>query len=293
MNINSIRYTTRQSLLSFRRNLWLALISATMIAISLGILGGFLLLVVNTNQFMRNIESNVEVIVFLQDGADAQEVSAQLDGQEEIKDYTFVSKHDGLKEFGIAMGDSELLSGLEGENNPLPDMFRVRAQQAEAVPALAGQIATFTGVESVDYGEELVDRLMQATGWVNTFSLGISTLLAIGAVFLIMTTIRLSVMARQDEVGIMKYLGASNWFIRFPFLMEGMLMGSIGTLAAVGALGLIYYQLAQMLLRETVFFLQPVTGLETLVPIFAGLLLLGILMGGLGSLVSIRKFLRV
>lgn len=294
MNINSLKYCSRQTFVSLSRNLWLAVVSAGMIAISLAILGAFLLVAVNTNQLMRNIESNVEIGVFLFDGADIQTLEAKLSSLEGIHNFTYVSKHDGLREFGRSIGDPSLFQGLEGENNPLPDMFRVRARQAGMVPLLAGELEKLPGVEMVDYGEEMVGRVVKITGWVNRVSLSVSILLALGAILLIITTIRLSVLARQDEVSIMKYLGASDSFIRFPFLLEGMLMGWVGTLAAMASLGVVYYRLATVLQREAlVFFLQPVTSFNQMAPIFGGLLVLGTFIGGLGSLVSIRRFLRV
>lgn len=294
MNINSLKYCSRQTFVSLSRNLWLALISAGMIAISLAILGGFLLVAVNTNQLMRNIESNVEIGVFLYDDADLQNLEAKLSSLDGIQSFTYVSKHEGLKEFGKSIGDASLFQGLEGENNPLPDMIRVRARQAGLVPQLAEELARLSGVEMVDYGEAMVSTVVKITGWVNRLSMTISIMLALGAVLLIITTIRLSVLARQDEVSIMKYLGASDGFIRFPFLLEGMLTGWLGTLVALVSLGAIYYRLATVLQREAlVFFLQPVTAFHQLAPIFAGLLVLGTLIGGLGSLISIRRFLRV
>lgn len=294
MNINSFRYATRQSVLSLRRNLWLAAVTAGIIAISLAMLGGFLLLAVNAGQLLQNIESNVEIGVFLEEGANPDVIRGQLDNHAAVSDYTFVPKEEGLQEFSRMLGDRVLLAGLEGENNPLPDLFRVRARDAQEVAALAAEIAAFPGVELADYGEELVGQLIKVTGWLNRLLLIMSGLLAMGAVFLIVTTIRLSVLARQDEVGIMKYLGASNGFIRFPFLLEGMAMGWTGTLAAVAALGVGYSRLAASLQQDALTFLiQPVTEPARLVPVFAGLLLLGTLMGGIGSLVSVRKFLRV
>jgi cell division transport system permease protein len=294
MNFNSFRYCMRQTFLSLKRNLWLAMVTAGIIAISLAILGGFLLLAVNAGQMIRNIESNVEISVFLEDGADTDMIRQRLGAHAGVEGYTFVSKEQGLDDFSRTLGDRVLLVGLEGENNPLPDLFRVRVLEAQNVPAIAAELSSYPGVELADYGEELVGRLLQITSWVNTLFLVTSILLAIGAVFLIITTIRLSVLARQDEVGVMKYLGASNWFIRFPFLLEGMAMGWTGTLAATAALGLVYYRLATVLRQDALTFLiTPVTDTATLVPVFAGLLLLGTLMGGFGSFISVRRFLRV
>jgi cell division transport system permease protein len=284
----------RQSFVSLQRNLWLAVVTSGIIAISLAILGGFLLLAVNASQMITNIESNVEIGVFLEDGADVAAIQQKLDNHTGLHSYSFVSKDEGLEDFSRSLGDRVLLVGLEGENNPLPDLFRVRVQEAENVPAIAAEIAAYAGVELADYGEELVARLLKITGWVNTLFLVLSMLLALGAIFLIITTIRLSVLARQDEVGIMKYLGASNWFIRFPFLLEGMAMGWTGTVVAAAALGLVYFKLATSLQQEALtFFIQPVTDTARLLPIFIGLLLLGTLMGGFGSFISVRRFLRV
>ncbi len=294
MNFNSFRYCMRQSVVSLLRNLWLAVVTAGIIAISLGILGGFLLLAVNADQMIINIESNVEIGVFLEDGGNIESVRQQLDNHTGIHSYTFVSKEQGLDDFSRSLGDRVLLVGMEGEDNPLPDLFRVRALKAEDVPAIAAEIASSPHVELADYGEELVGRLLTITGWVNTLFLAISMLLALGAILLIITTIRLSVLARQDEISIMKYLGASNWFIRFPFLLEGMTMGWIGTVAAAAALAVLYYRLASSLQQEALTFLiQPVTDTARLLPIFIGLLLLGTLMGGFGSFISVRRFLRV
>ncbi|MBS4031749.1 MAG: permease-like cell division protein FtsX [Clostridiales bacterium] len=294
MNINSLKYSFRQSLVSLSRNFWLAVVTAVMIAISLAILGGFLLLAVNVGQSIRIIESNVEINAFLYDDADVEAIQAKLDNLQGVQGYTFVSKDQGLVDFGQAIGDTILLSGLEGDNNPLPDLIRVQVEQAETVPELARVIQGYPGVELADYGEELVGMLIRITRWLNALFLGASVLLALGAVFLIVTIIRLSVMARQEEIGIMKYLGASNWFIRFPFLLEGTLMGWFGTMIATVSLGLIYYRVVASLQRESLaFFLQPVTDAERLFPIFAGLLVLGTLMGCIGSYLSVRKYLRV
>ncbi|HPU01216.1 MAG: ABC transporter permease [Firmicutes bacterium] len=294
MLINYLKYCYRQAVISLSRNRWLALVSASMIAVSLAILGGFLLAAVNANQAMQNIQSNLEIVVFLEEGAEISTLERKIEQLEGIVHCTFVDKHTGLQEFGRSLGDEALLAELAGEHNPLPDIFRVRAREGELVPLLAGQIEQFPGVEAVDYGRELVQTITGISRWLYWISVCISALLAVGAIFLVGTTIRLSVVIRQEEIGIMKYLGASDWFIRLPFLLEGLTIGWTGTLAAVVALGLAYYQFAALLLEKSpLFFLQPVTSPGMLAAIFGGLLLLGTAMGGLGSVFSIRRFLRV
>lgn len=294
MNFNSFRYCLRQSRDSLKRNFWLALVTSCIIAVSLMILGGFLLLAVNVTQVMRDVQANVEICVFLYDDADKDRLAGELQQLEGVEAVRFVSKEEGLSEFSRSLGDEALLAALQGENNPLPDVFRVTATAAELVPSLAQAIRRLEGVEMAEYGEEFVGELLKITGWVNRLLVVTGLLLALGAVFLIVTTIRLSVMARREEVGIMKYLGASDWFVRFPFLLEGLAIGWLGTIVAASALAAVYGKVAAVLQQDAfAFFLRPVTSPEQLLPVFAGLILLGTCMGSFGSLISLRKFLRV
>ncbi len=294
MNRYSFKYCMRQSFLSLTRNSWLAVITSGLIAISLAILGGFLLVTTNVNQFIYNVESNVEISVFLYDGVNVAAVEARLDSLEGVVSHTFVSKEEGLLDFSKTMGDPSLLRDLEGDNNPLPDLIRVRVSDPEQVAVIAEKIKGYSEVEMVDFGEELVTLLMQITSRLNSIFLILGISIALGAVFLVVTIIRLSVVARQDEVTVMKYLGASDWYIRFPFLMEGMVMGWAGTLIAIAALSLIYGHLVSSFNQDALTLLfQPVTDMARLLPIFIGLMVVGTLMSGLASFVSIRKYLKV
>lgn len=294
MSIYSLGYSLRQVFVSLRRNLGLALITSVMIAISLIAVGGFLLVALNLEQVFRNIETTVEISVFLKDNADVERMRQTLDEHDDVLSYIFVPKDEGLEEFGEAMGNIQILADLSGENNPLPDVFRVKARGAEVVSALASEIQAHPGVEMVDYGRETLNRLLTATDWIRTFVVGTSIILAIGAIFLIVTIIRMSVMARQEEIGIMKYLGASNWFVRFPFVVGGMIIGWFGTIVAIASIGIGYFRIAEGLQQEALaFFLQPVLDLSKIIPIFLNLMLIGTLVGGLGSFISVRKYLKV
>ena len=294
MNRYAFGYCMRQSFRSLSRNAWLALLTSGLIAISLIILGGFLLVTTNVNQFIHTLESNVEISVFLEDGVNASDVEGEIATLEGVAEQTFVSKEEGLENFARTMGDPTLLRDLEGEDNPLPDLIRVRVSEPEQVAVVAETVGAYPEVELVDYGEELVTRLMQITSRLNALFLTLGVLIALGAVFLIVNIIRLSAVARQDEVVVMKYMGASNGYIRFLFLMEGMVMGWTGTVVAIIALGAIYTQLASAFGQDSLILLfQPVTDMERLLPIFLGLMIMGTLMAGFGSFVSIRKYLRV
>lgn len=286
-------YCVRQAALALVRNFWLALASAGMIAVSLCILGAFLLVALNANQWMRGVESEVEINVFLAPEAKASEIGEKIEALPGVTRCTFVSKSQALREMRESLGDkSDILEGLE-EDNPLPDSYRVQAARAELVPAIAAKIEDLPGVERVNYGQGVVEKVILITRWLNVVSLAAAGLLAVAAVFLIVTTVRLSVVARQQEISIMKFLGAGNWFVRAPFLMEGMTVGLMGGLAATAVLGLGYYYLALQVDRASLLFFRLVTDPYLVLPVFGGLLVLGLAMGGLGSIVSMRKFLNV
>jgi len=284
----------RQVFVSLRRNIGLSLITSGMIAISLMAVGGFLLVAINLEQVFRNIETTVEISVFIENDANSDQVRNSIAENDLVSDYVFIPKDQGLIEFAETMGNANLLVDLQGVNNPLPDVFRVRALNAENVEELAQYIMTLPGVEMVDYGKETLNRLLIATSWIRTFIVGTSLLLAVGAMFLIITIIRMSVLARQEEIGVMKFLGASNWFVRFPFVVGGMIIGWFGTIVAIGIIGVIYFQIAESLqLEGLAFFIKPILDLSQILPIFVAMMILGTIVGGLGSFISVRRYLKV
>ena len=141
-----------------------------------------MLIVVNVNKIIANGIQCGNCRLSL-DGADVADIGDRIIRLEGVEEVRFVSKDEGLVEFGKSLGDEELLAGLEGDANPLPDVFRIKAVSADIVPQLAEEIGAIEGVEFADYGEELVSRLLNLTGWLNTLFMGISVLLALGAVF--------------------------------------------------------------------------------------------------------------
>ncbi|KUK40970.1 MAG: Cell division protein FtsX [Clostridia bacterium 62_21] len=290
--LNSVRYCLRQAAASLTRNFWLAVAAAGIVAVTLLILGAFVLFVGNLSSWTRTVESSIEINAFLEEGADHEKVREAVERLPGVASVTFISKEQALREVRKSLGDrADILEGLD--ENPLPDTYRIKAARAEDVPSLARSIERIAGVDKVNYGQGIVEKVIAVTRWINLASLTSAGLLGIAAVFLIMTTIRLSVAARQEEIGIMKILGASDWFVRSPFLMEGMTVGFGGAVLATLILSLVYLSLVNQLEKAPLFFLQPVTDREFLLGILGGVICLGLFIGGLGSLISVRKFLRV
>jgi len=185
----------------------------------------------------------------------------------------------------------DVLEGLQNEN-PLPDAFKVKATRADLIPQMAAVLEKLDGVDQVVYGHGLVERLISATRWLRLAGAGILGILCLAAVFLISTTIRMSVFARRKEISIMVLLGATNWFVRFPYLLEGMILGFLGAVLAGSAVYLGYMSLVNYI-DQSLPFIHPVTDQETILAVLGGVLGIGLVIGALGSIFSIRRFLKI
>lgn len=295
MRLNAIKYYFREAFRAIFRNSWLSLASVGVVAVSLLILGCSLLLVLNAGNIAANLESSVEISVFLADGTTTGQIldmGNRLQAMPEVAQAEFVNKRQALEEMKNNFGDKkDILAGLE-EKNPLPDAFRVKTHTVDQVAPLASRLESFAGVEQVRYGQGIVEKLMELSRWVRAAGVGTMVFLGVASVFLIATTIRLSVFARRKEIGIMKFLGATNWFVRFPFLLEGMFLGLAGSLLAATAVYFGYYSLVGNF-QLSLPFMQLITDRNVIIPMLEGLLVLGLAIGAVGSLISVRKFLKV
>jgi len=293
VRLSTIKYYFREAFQSVLRNSWLSLASIGVVAVSLLILGSSLLLVLNANSIAGDLESTVEITLFLKEGTSSEEIEeleSRIEDQSEVAEVKFVPKAQALEEMKENFGDNEdILAGLE-EENPLPDAFRIKTYSVEQVAPLAARLESLDQVDQVRYGQGVVEKLLALSKWVRTAGLVAMLLLGLAAVFLIATTIRLSVFARRKEIGIMKMLGATNWFVRFPFLLEGMFLGLTGSLLAVAAVYFGYLSLIERIEMSLPFF-QLVSDRNVLVPLLETLLGLGLGIGVAGSMISLRKFL--
>ncbi|OPY59824.1 MAG: Cell division protein FtsX [Pelotomaculum sp. PtaU1.Bin065] len=294
MRLSTIRYYFREAIQSILRNSWLSAASVGVVAVSLLILGSSLLLVVNAGKVADNLESNIEISLFLKDqttAAQVKQIEDKLKAMPEIARFEYVTKQQALEEWQAKLEDNkDLLEGLE-EKNPLPDAFRIKTHTVEQVAPLAQQLESLAQVDQVRYGQGTVEKLMAFSRWVRTAGLVLMILLGVAAVFLIATTIRLSVFARRREIGIMKFLGATNWFVRVPFLLEGIFLGLTGSLIAVLVIYYGYFTLIGNI-QFSLAFMQLVSDRKLIMLLMEGLLLLGLFIGATGSVISMRRFLK-
>ena len=197
-----------------------------------------------------------------------------------------------MEKFKERLGDQKTLLEALDDTNPLPDSFEVMLIQPELVKTAAEAIEKYEGVEAAKYGQDVMEHLFDITRLIRIFGFALMFVLALATLFIIANTIRLTVFARRKEIAIMKYVGATDWFIRWPFVLEGMVMGLFGSLIAsiilrfsyAGITAKIYSTLAFFPLIPEYPFLDYVTCV---------VMLGGMIMGAIGSAVSIKRFLKV
>lgn len=294
MSFRNIGYFMKEAWKSLARNRILSIATVSTVAICILILGIAVLIILNAGNFMNRLESDVEMVAFLDKALTRTQIS---DIKEEIQDIggiksvDFVPKEEALKSLQKSFGGKEYDLGTTISNNPLPNSYKIKAADPHKVPAIAVRIKKIHGVYKVNYGQGVVERLFTVTKWLRTISFAFIILLALGAIFLIATTIRLAIFARRKEIYLMKLIGATDWFIRWPFFIEGILLGLCGGLIAIGVLAGGYTSLLNKV--DAIYFLPLVRSASVLADIYLSLLLTGALLGVLGTYISLNRFLDV
>ncbi len=284
-----------ESMKSLKRNGWMSISSISAVAITLSLLAIFAAIILNAVKLADDMENNVDVSVFVVTGAnddDKKELEKKLKAIDHVKTVTFSSKDDQLEKIKGSYGKSW---DLFEQDNPLHDVYIVSAtdpQYVKSITAAAKKLTTY--VQDARYGDDLSDKIFSIAKGVRTWGLVGSILLLFIAMFLISNTIRITILSRQREIQIMRLVGAKNSYIRWPFFLEG---GWIGLLGAVIPVLIIvfgyqkFYAVANPIMLRSNYSL--VTPNEFMVPVAVGVLLIGVVIGSIGSVISMRRFLKV
>ncbi len=295
MKLRTSEYFLQEVFHSLKRNNWMTFASVGTVAVSLFVLGVFLILVLNMNRMAGMLESQVQISVYLQDEIKesrrlkVEEDIREMQGVETVK---YVSREEAMERLKERLGDQKYLLDALGERNPLPESMEVTVKLPEMVETAAGAIAQMEGVEEAKYGQDVVEHLFDITRLTRIFGLVLMVLLAGATVFIISNTIRLTVFARRKEIAIMKYVGATDWFIRWPFLLEGMVLGFIGGIFAALALRSFYAAMAAKIYSTLAFFpLMPQYPFMNYVGV--AIIASGMVIGTIGSTISLKRFLNV
>lgn len=295
MKFSTSEYFIKEVYTSFKRNTWMTLASVLTVVISLFILGFFSIMVLNLNKLADTLESQVQVSVYLKDDInedDLDDTKKILEAVEGTQKVNYITRDEAMQNFKDRLGDQQFLLDALDNTNPLPNSFTVIVSAPEQVKKVADVAQTLYTVESVSYSQDIINHIFNLTHLIRIIGVALIVLLLGAAVFIISNTIRLTVFARRKEIAIMKYVGATDWFIRWPFLLEGIVLGFIGGGLAAGLLIVIYAQISQEIYNAMAFF--------PLIPqypfinyVVLAVLISGIIIGATGSIISLKRFLKV
>ena len=295
MKLSTSEYFIKEVYTSFKRNIWMTLASIFTVVLSLFILGFLSIVILNLNKMADTLESQVQISVYLKDDLSQEEIDetketlSKIEGLQDIK---FTTREEAMKNFKERLGDQQFLLDALDDTNPLPDSFSLTVTSPQQVKTIADTAAALDSVESASYSQDIINHLFNLTHLIRLIGIALIILLTGAAIFIISNTIRLTVFARRKEIAIMKYVGATDWFIRWPFLLEGICLGFIGGGLATIFLYIIYNQVTQEIYEAMAFF--PLIPQHPFIDyISLAILVAGIIIGALGSTISLKRFLKV
>ena len=302
----NIGYSFKEAGKHFFRN-WTTSVGAVItIFLSLFIIGLFIMGSAMINSVIGSVEDQVTINAFIDDDASDKDIEAfekKLKSWDNIKSVTFKSKEDALAEYtkNISNNAESTLSALDGKN-PLPRSFSIKMDEPSHVKSTANKIKkdkTFKKIvdggdveSSVSYGQKEVTRLFQITNYIRIAAVVLVGLLTFIAFIFINNTIRLSITARRREIAIQRLVGASNSFIRGPFLTEGIMQAILGALLSIGVLELFRNVLVPKL-QSNISWMSFTLPIQYYLVTYAALLIVGVVIGLFGSAIAMRRYLRV
>jgi len=286
-----LKYFISEALKGLWRHRVMSLLSIITIFLVLFILGVFLMIGANVRFAVESLSESLEIRLVLKGNPTPQDVQRlynsilSLNG---VKEARFISRGEGLRNLAKELGREDLLGLLK--TNPLPDVFEIRVKRASDVEAVVRSLKGWSETQEVIYGKEAAQKLLAIQRFLIYGGGILGSILLVSALLVIFNTVRLVVYARREEIEIMKLVGATHWFIRFPFIFEGVILGGVGGVLAFGALILSYGEAVKVLSSQFPFI--PVI-LETAVlyKLCGAVLLLGLLIGFGGGLFAVQRLL--
>lgn len=294
--MSSLFYNIKQAFLQIFRNKGMAIASIFAISAMMLILGMFFVIYVNINLFAEMVKQDYDTVeIYLLDSTDEEQAKTIMEALQNVNGVTDVeyrTKDQALDILKERWGDSGYLLESLGEN-PLPNSILIKVTNLTAANKVNDLAMKIDGVESTKYYKETVDKLTRVTNFMQLAAIVIMAFLIIVSIVVVSNTIKLTVFARAKEISIMKYVGATNWFVRGPFLVEGIIIGVVSSLISAGITYVFYSRVVDLIGTQVMTILSsPLVPagylLTNLVIIF---LAMGIGIGSTGSVISMRKFL--
>lgn len=291
-----IGYFISETITNLKRNFLMTIAAISTVAISLLLLGGVQILGLIVNNMTLNWEAKVEISAYLRDDATEGEINTltqDLTQMREVTGVDYVSEDEAYEEFKkLYENQPEFYETLSPGD--LPASLRIKLTDAKYTEEVAARIEGAPGVDDVRFGGEIIKRLLQVNSLLRTVTLVMSIILMVAAAALIANTIRVAVYARREEIGIMKLVGATNWFIRIPFMIEGLFAALVGALLS-GLIVLAANAFVFSRIGDTFAFLGPVFSFSTgeMMTVLLVLVGVGSVVGLIGSGLALRRFLEV
>ncbi|MCQ6280572.1 permease-like cell division protein FtsX [Bacillus sp. EB600] len=286
----------REGINNFKRNGWMTVTSVSSLAFMIFLVGVAFLLLLNLNHITTKVEKNVEIHVYLVDtnSNDIKALSNTIRSFEYVSSVTFISKNEGLQSFMKNLGDEGAAFQTLKKDNPLNDELVVKTQQPQDITTVAKRIEKLKLVDKVDYAKNVVGPLVTSTKLARLIGAIFIICLTFIAVHLVTNTIKITVLARKEEIQLRKLIGATNHFIRIPFFIEGSLIGLLGASIASILIGVGYYLVFTYFNKYIDITLIELISPSRLVPISClSLLILGILIGIWGAISSLRRIVKI
>ena len=301
MTGGSFNYLVKHGVTNLWINKLMSLASIGILSACLVLIGGSALISVNIKDVFKGIKDQNEIRVFLHDSvtpAEKNSIEKRLDSIAEISEYRFIDKEEALEEAKEMLGENAGILDGYVDDNPLAESYLLKLNEIGKTREIYEELSAMPGVEQVNAMNDVVDTISGLEKTVLIFGGVVVVILILASVIVIQNTIRLTTFARRREINIMKYVGATNAFIRLPFLVEGMLVGLIAAAAAFGLLYGIYQGIIKIFDSSTILWVQKVSTQLVEFKSVAGYLILGfasagILLGSIGSASAIRRYLEV
>lgn len=296
MRIGNLGYYIKEGVKGVFRYKAMSLAAVISIVVALFMLGSIILFGLNVNSVIKNMESSMEIVVFLKDDMPDQDVKAlgdELKNMPGVSEIKYLSKADAFEIWKQQFGDQkDYLEGYTPDNNPLPRSYDIRLKAPSYATGIINALRQKNGIDKIRYNSEVADtltRLISGARWIGAIIVG---MLLIISVVIVINTIRLAVFARRHEISIMKYIGATDWFIRWPFIVEGAVIGLIGSIISLGGLKAFYSFIISKLSNILVMikFVPPDKAMSFM---WAFIIATGLIAGIIGSALSIRRYLKV
>jgi cell division transport system permease protein len=291
--MSRLAYFARETLISLRRNLLMTIAGIITVAISLFLFGGILLVSATVDHGTQQWKHGIELEIFMNVGAtktQVQVIDKELAADPQVKTYKHLTQADAYAIFKKDFADQPALVESTKPTD-LPESFRVEPQKAELTQVLADRYNGQPNIATVITAAQQIKRLLTATRWIRLAFISMASVLLASSLFLIVNTIRLATFARRREIEVMKLVGASNWFVRVPFMAEGLVQGAIGAGFAFGLVWALKIIIANLLSNQhTLLSTFRVTSADAL-GIGTLVLIIGAGIGVIGSIVGLRRFL--